>query len=122
MTKKQPSIGILRPTWRVCVSNRSTHQFSLGGLLVSLAAFNGYALIFAHGLGYLSNNQVEHISFSWTELIIPICGYILLFTPLALFSLVPSLLEPPVGNLIIGATFTVLGLAHSLQSLSKYSS
>jgi NADPH:quinone reductase-like Zn-dependent oxidoreductase len=33
MTKKQPSIGILRPTWRVCVSNRSTHQFSLGGLL-----------------------------------------------------------------------------------------
>jgi hypothetical protein len=85
--------------------------------LVGLAAFNGYGLVLAHGMGYLANNQVERISFNWNELVIPLCGYLTLFAPLAVFYFIPWLLQPPLGNLIVGALCVALG--YSLYAWSS---
>ncbi len=80
-------------------------------VLASLAILLSYQQVRGHGLGFITNAEVEPEPFDWRELSVVMGGYLLLWLPVALVVLWGNDLRPPWGNFIIGLCCLILAYA-----------
>jgi hypothetical protein len=85
----------------------SLELLALGAVLVS------YAQARSHGLGFITSERMSAMPFEWGELLMAVAGYALLAIPLLVFYPATVLIQPPYGNLLIGAM--TLALAYALN-------
>lgn len=79
------------------------------GLVFTPCLLNSYAQLIGQGRAFIVNAQIELPPFQWSELLIIITGYGMLFLPWMLLKFAPGFLALPRANLVLGVILIAFG-------------
>lgn len=86
-------------------------QFLLLVPAFALSVLVSYAQSMGFRRAFISDANIEAPEIEWGDLVVALAGYLIMFMPLAVWVIWPSLLAPPWGTLLAGGFLLAFGLA-----------